>query len=134
MSDLLPNSFFRYFSENGSVNGNVFVQKRRTCSALLDLFRCNSNNVEDFSHYFRDRIHHFLIECRSSVNLQSLEKGFQALEYLKKRALACTDVLCCLRSDRITMSGSNVLERIHTNKRTPNAVQMAFAGGNACQI
>jgi hypothetical protein len=27
-----------------------------------------------------------------------------------------------------------ILERIHTNRRTPNAVKMAFAGGNAYQV
>jgi hypothetical protein len=134
---LLPNSFFRYFSKNSSVNadstGNCFVQKRLTRSALLHFFRCNSNDVEDFRHYFRDRIHHFLIQCRFNVKLQSSEKGFQALEYLKKSALACTHVLSCLRGE-ITMGGTNILERIHTKRRTPTAVKMAFAGGNACQI
>jgi len=28
----------------------------------------------------------------------------------------------------------NILERIHTKRRTPTAVKMGFAGGNACQI
>jgi hypothetical protein len=32
------------------------------------------------------------------------------------------------------MGGTNILERIHTNRRRPNAVKMAFAGGNAYQI
>jgi hypothetical protein len=101
---------------------------------LLDFFCCNPNDVEDFGHYVRDGIHHFSIQCRFSVNLQPLEKGFQALEYLEKSTLACTDILSCLRSDRITMGGTNILERIHTKRRTPNAVKMAFAGGNACYI
>jgi len=26
------------------------------------------------------------------------------------------------------------IEEIHTRRRTPTAVKMAFAGGNACQI
>jgi hypothetical protein len=63
-----------------------------------------------------------------------LEKGFQALEYLEKSALACTDVLSCLRSDRIVVGSTNILKRIHTKRRTPNAVKMAFAGGNAYHI
>jgi hypothetical protein len=75
-----------------------------------------------------------LIHCSFSVNLQPLEKGFQAIEHLKKSALACTDILSCLRGNRITMSGTNILERIHTNRRTPNAVKMALPGGNACQL
>jgi hypothetical protein len=68
------------------------------------------------------------------VDLQSLEKGFQALEYLKKSALACTDIPSCLIGDRITIGGTKILERIHTSRRTPNAVNMGFAGGNVCQI
>jgi len=136
ISVLLLNSFFRYFSENGSqvVNGSYFVPRILTCSALLDFFRCNSNNVKDFGHYFRDRIHHFLTQCRLSVNLQSLEIGFQALEGLEKGVLACADILSCLRCDHITMGVTNMLEKIPTRRRTPTAVKMAFAGGNACQI
>ena len=84
--------------------GNFLVQKRLTRSALPDFFCCNSDDVEDFSHYFHDCIQHFLIQCRFSVNLQSLEKRLQALKYLKKDALACTDILSRLRGYRITMS------------------------------
>jgi hypothetical protein len=108
------------------------VQKRLTRSALLDFFCCDSNNVQDFSHYFHDCVHHILIQCRFSVNLQSSEKRLQALEYLKKDALACTDILGRLGGYRITMSRTNILERIHTKRRMPNAVKIAFAGGNAC--
>ena len=100
---------------------------------MLDIFCCNSNNVEDFRQNVRDRIYHFLIQYRFGVNLQSPKKCFQALEDLKKSTLACTDILSCLGGDRITMSGMIILERIHTNRRTPNAVKMAFAGGNAYQ-
>ena len=59
---------------------NLSVQKILTRSALLDFLCGNSNNVQDFSHYFHDRIQHFLVQCRFSVNLQSSEKRFQALE------------------------------------------------------
>jgi hypothetical protein len=84
--------------------GNLFIQKGLTRSALLDFLCGNSNNVQDFNHYFHDCIQHFLVQCRFSVNLQSSEKRLQALEYLKKDALACTDILSRLRGDRITMS------------------------------
>ena len=108
------------------------LYRRLTCSALLDFVCRNSNNVKDFGHYFCDCIHHFLIQCRSNVDLQPLEKGFQALKDLKKSVLACADILSCLKSDRITVDRTNILERIHTERRTPTAVKMAFAGGNAC--
>jgi hypothetical protein len=98
---------------------------------LPDFFCCDSDDVEDFRQYFRDSIHHPLIQCRVGVDLQSLEKRFQALEYLKKSVLACTDILSCLRGDRIEMGSTIILERTRTNRRTPNAVKMAFAGGNA---
>jgi hypothetical protein len=134
MPVLLPNSFFRYFSENRFVNGDYFLHKTRTYVPLLDFFCRNSNNVQHFHHYLCHCIDHFLIQCRLGVNFQSLEKDLHALEYLKKCVLACTDILSCLRSDCITTGGTNILERIHTRSRTPTEVKMAFAGGNACEI
>ena len=130
-------TYYRTVSLNISLKivlstGNNFVEKRLTRSALLDFFCCNSNDVQDFSHYFHDCIQHFLNQCRFSVSLQSLKKRFQTLKYLKKSALVCTDILSRLRGDRITMGGTNILERIHTNRRTPNAVNMTFDGGIAC--
>ena len=32
------------------------------------------------------------------------------------------------------MSRTNILERIHTEMRTPTAIKMAFAGGNALPV
>ena len=32
------------------------------------------------------------------------------------------------------MGGTNILERIHTKRRTPTAVKMVLVAGNACQI
>ncbi|SRR5258708_24497834 len=68
---VLPISFFRYFSEKGSVNGYVFAQLRLTRSSLSDLFRCNSKKVDDFNQYFYDNIHHFLVDCRFNIELKS---------------------------------------------------------------
>src|SRR5216684_2640635 len=77
---LLPISLFRYFSEKGSVNGYIFGQQQLTRPSLSDLFRCNSEDVEDLNHYFRGNIHHFLVKCCFSVELKSLKKGFYAFE------------------------------------------------------
>src|SRR6267154_5776548 len=100
---VLPISFFKYFSENGSVNGSTFEQQQRTHPPLSDLFSCNSKNVKDFHQYFSDYVHHFLVKCRFSVDHQSLEKCFYALEHLKKSVLARADIPDSLRPVRITM-------------------------------
>jgi hypothetical protein len=62
-----------------------------------------------------------------------LEKGFQVLECLKKSVLACANIHSRLRGESITIGGTKILERLHTIRRTPTAVKMAFVGGNACQ-
>src|SRR5258707_11216791 len=60
---------FRYFSENRSVRGHTSVQQTLTHSALLDFICCDSKNIQHFSHYFPDYIHHYWIQCRFSVNI-----------------------------------------------------------------
>ena len=72
------------------------IWQQLTRPSLSDLFSCNSKDVEDLDHYFRDYFHHFLVECRSNVNLESLEKSFYALEYLKKGVLILANILGCL--------------------------------------
>jgi hypothetical protein len=131
---VLPISFFRYFSVNSSVNGNTIIQQQLTRPSLSDLFSCNSNNVEDFHHYFRDCIHHFLVKCRFRVNLESLEKCFYTLEDLKKSVLARANILGCLRAVRVTMDRTKVLRRIRTERRTPIPAKIVFAGENTCKI
>src|SRR5258708_15997957 len=70
------NTFFRYFSENRSVSGHTSVQQTLTHSASLNFICYNSKNLQDLRQYFRDYIHHPLIQCRFSVDLQSSEKCF----------------------------------------------------------
>src|SRR5216684_3347716 len=48
------NNFLRYFSENRSVSDHTSVQNTLTHSALLNFICCNSKNIQDFCHYFRD--------------------------------------------------------------------------------
>src|SRR5258708_16842294 len=74
------NSFFTYFSENRSVSGHTSIQQMLTHSALLNFICCNSKNIQHFSHYFRDYIHHYWIKCHLNVDLQSSEKCFKTLE------------------------------------------------------
>src|SRR6202789_4526844 len=66
---VLPNNFIRYFSGNGSVNGNTIIQQRLTRPSLSDLFSRNSKNVEHLHHCFGDYVHHFLVKCRFRINL-----------------------------------------------------------------
>src|SRR6266699_2113888 len=44
---VLPTNFFKYFSENISVNSDKLVLTGLTCSALLHLLRGNGENRED---------------------------------------------------------------------------------------
>src|SRR6266852_7928762 len=131
---VLPTSFFRYFSENGSVNGNTFVKQKLTCLSLSDLFSCNSKDVQYLHHYFGDYIHHFLVKCRFGVDLQSLEKSLYVLKDLKKSVLVRANIFGCLRTVRITIDRTKVLRRIRTERRTPIPTKIGFAGGNTCKI
>jgi hypothetical protein len=119
---------------SGSVNGNTIIQQQLTHPSLSHLFSCNSKNIENLHHDFGDYIHHFLVICRFSVDLQSLEKRFYALEQLKKSFLARANILGCLRVARITMDRTKVLRRIHTERRTPIPAKIVFAGENTCKI
>ena len=126
-----PISFFRYFSENGFVKwGNLFVKETLTCSALFDFFCRNSNEVEDFNHYCRDRVHHSLIWCHFSVYVQTSEKCFYALKNLKKEVLVRANGLSCLRIICITIDRMNVLRTARTERRTANPIKITFAGEN----
>ena len=131
---VLPINFFRYLSGNGSVNGNTILQQRLTRLSLSDLFSCNSKNVEDLHHNFRNCIDHFLFEYCFSVDLQSLEKSFYALEDVTKSVLTCSNILGCLRNVRIRMDRTKVLREIHTERRTPIPANITFAGENSCRI
>jgi hypothetical protein len=110
------------------------LQQGLTHSALFDFCCSDGENVEDLDHYCRDRVHHSLIWRHFSVCVQTSEKCFYALEYLKKSVLVRANVLSCLRIVRITMDRTKVLRRIHTERRTPNPIKITFAGENTCQI
>ncbi len=108
---LFLNSFLRYFSENRSVSDHTSVQQTLTHPALLNFICCNSKNIQDFGHYFRDYIHHSFIQCRFSVDLQSSEKHSKTLQDFKKSVFTCTHILSCLGGDRIsgiTMGRMNI--------------------------
>jgi len=62
-----------------------------------------------------------------------LEKGFHALEHLKKSVLARANIFDCLKAVRITMNRTIVLRRIHTERRTPIPTKIVFAGENTCE-
>jgi hypothetical protein len=79
------------------------LQQGLTHSPLFDFFCSDDEDVEDFNYYCRDRVHHSLIWCHFGVRVQTLEKCFYALEYLKKRVLVRANILSCLRIVRITI-------------------------------
>jgi hypothetical protein len=110
------------------------LQQGLTHSALLDFFCSDGNNIEDFNHYGRDRLHHSLIWRHFSVYVQTPEKCFYALEQLEESVLVRANVLSCLRIVRITIDRTKVLRRVHTERRTPNPMKITFAGENTYQI
>ena len=112
------------------VSRNLFVKEMLTCSALLDFFCCNSNEVEDLNHNCRDCVHHSLIRCHFGVYVQTLEKFFYALEDLKESVLVRADGLSCLRIICITIDRTKVLRTVHTERRTANPIKITFAGEN----
>ena len=106
---------------------------RHTYSALFDFFRNDGENVENFNHYCRNRVHHSLIWRHVSVCVQTSKKCFYALEYLRKHLLVGANVLGCLRIVRITMDCTKVQRRVRTERSTENPINITFAG-NTCQI
>ena len=95
------------------------LQQGLTHSALFDLFCSDGQNVENLSHYCRDRVHHSLLWRRFSVHVQTKEKCFYALEHLKESVLVRANVLSCLRIVRITMNRTKVLGKgTHGEKYT----------------
>jgi hypothetical protein len=105
-----------------------------TQSTLFDFFCSDGKNVQDLSHYGRDLVYHSFIWRHFSVYVQTPEKCFYALEHLEEIVLIRANVLSCLRIVRITMDRTKVVTRVHTERSTPNAVKITFAGGNTCQI
>ena len=105
-----------------------------TRSALLHFFGRNSNKVEDLNHDSGDCVHHSLIWCHFSVYIQTTEKGFYALEHLKKCILVRANILSSLRIICITMVRTKASRRAHTERRTANPIKITFAGENTCQI
>jgi hypothetical protein len=69
-----------------------------------------------------------LIRCHFSVYIETLEKCLQALEYLKKGVLVRANGLSCLRIICITINRTKVLRRVHTERRTTNAIKITFPG------
>ena len=103
-----------------SVSSDIFLRtilstaaqlesKKLTRPSLSDLFSRNPKNIEDLHHYFGNCIHKFFVKCRLCVDLESLEKSFYAIEYLKKSVLARANITCCLRAVHITTDRTKVL-------------------------
>src|SRR6266852_2315649 len=93
---VLPTNFFRYFSENIFVNGDNFVQRGLTCSALLHLLCGNCKNREDLDQYRGNRIHHFLIRWHPRVNIETSKKCLYTLKDFDESVSARTNIFCCL--------------------------------------
>ena len=49
-----------------------------TCSPLLYLLRCDSENIQNFHHYFHDDVRHSLAWFDLRIRLQTFEKVLNA--------------------------------------------------------
>ena len=105
-----------------------------TQSTLFDSFCNNGKDVQNFSHYARDRVYRSFICRHFGVCVQTSKKCFYAVEHLKEGILIRANVLSCLRIVHITMNRTKVLRRLHTERSTPNPIKITFAGENTCQI
>jgi hypothetical protein len=110
------------------------LQQGLTHSAFFDFFCGDGKNVEDLNHNCCDRVHHSLIGRCFSVCVQTSEKCFYTLEHLEERILVRANILSCLRIVRMTMDRTKVLGKVHTERSTPNPINITFAGENTCQI
>jgi hypothetical protein len=68
------------------------------------------------------------------VGLEASEKHFDALEDVDKSVLTCSNILSCLRDAGVTMARTELLKRLHTERRTPTPAKITLAGGNTCHM
>ena len=93
---VFPTSFFRYFSENISVNGDRCESQGLTRSSLPDLLRRNRKDAENLDHYRCNCICHFFIRWYRHVDFETSKKGFYAFEDVNKSILASSNIFSCL--------------------------------------
>ena len=77
----------------------MLVNELLTRSALLDLFRRNTENRENLDRYLSHHDRHFRSRFDLCIDLETSEKQFNSLKVNQKRVLghlACPIVLSCL--------------------------------------
>jgi len=65
----------------------IFIRHLLTCPALPDLFCRNPKNEKHFYHDFYHHIHHFWCRWHRSVNFETTEEIFDALEQIDESFL-----------------------------------------------
>ena len=101
---VLPISLFSYISKFRLDNDHIIVHGLLTRATLLDLFCCNPNNRQDFSHDLKDYLRHFCGQWHPCVHLETPEEHFYAPKDVQKSFMARPNVLRCLRAVYVRMT------------------------------
>ena len=79
----------------------MLVYELLTRSALLDLFRRNTENRENLDRYLSHHVRHFRSRLYLCIDLEASKEFFDLLKVVQKRVLGllvCQNVLSCLRN------------------------------------
>jgi hypothetical protein len=114
-----------------SINGDIFVKRVHTYSALLHLLRRDPENRENFDDNLDDYIHHLRGRPHFCVNLKTSKKHLNALKDVDKSVLACSDIFNSLGDVYDTMAHAKSL-KIRTERRSPTPANITLAGENNC--
>ena len=131
---VFPMSVFINLTEVHSANCHKLVYALLTHSALLHLFRRDSENRDNLGHYLNHYFLHFRCRIYFGKVLEAPEERFHLVKAVQKGLVACPNVLSCLGDKPLQCAHTRILMGVRTERRTPIPVKITCAGENICQM
>ena len=100
---------------------------------VLGALAVGEQGVEDFYHDLYHHVHHFWCRRHCSVDFETKEEIFDALEYIDESFLTRVDILNCLKNLRVIRSLRKERNRERTERRTPTPAKISFPGEKTCR-
>ena len=126
---VFPNSFFRYFSDQPSVEPiPIHAYGKLTRSSLSYLLCSDSENIQYFHHNLHDDVRHCRRRWDLRIRLQTFEEVLDALKNVDEGVLRCFDILDRLTSSDVKIGSRRDVDNILTWRRTPAPAKITDAG------
>ncbi len=125
---VLPMSFAK-FSEQPSVNSDIFVQHILTHSALLDLLCRNPKDKENHDHYLNS----VSVISSTCVYTSAHWKNISMNSKISIRVIWLAQASLAAK-DGVTMARTKFLRRLHTERTTPTPGNITSVCENTQQI